>query len=86
MPRSLDEERHEEVTVVGWGLIGAATTKVSRSATRRAMHNRSGAPRLPRAARRSHNFGMMLLFAAAAGALLALGDILQEQRKQVART
>jgi hypothetical protein len=28
---------------------------------------------------------MLLLLAAAAGAMLALGDILQEQRKQVAR-
>jgi hypothetical protein len=70
---------------VGWGLIDAATTKLTRAATRKAMHERSGAPRLPRAARRSNGLGMLLLLAAAAGAMLALGDILQEQRKQVAR-
>ena len=69
---------------LGWGLIGAATTKLSRSATRRAMRQRSGAPRLPRAARRSRGFGMMLLLAAA-GAMLAIGDLLQEQRRHVAR-
>jgi hypothetical protein len=70
---------------VGWGLIGAAMTKLSRMVTRRAMHEPSGAPRLPRAARRNTRFGMLLVFAAAAGAMLALGDVLQEQRKQVAR-
>lgn len=70
---------------IGWGLIGAAATTVSRKAARKAMHGRSGAPRLPRAARRSNGFGMMLLLAVAAGAMLALGDILQEQRRQTAK-
>lgn len=70
---------------VGWGLIGAATTKLARTATRKAMHERSGAPRLPRAARRSNGLGMLLLLAASAGAMLAPGDVLQERRKQVAR-
>lgn len=70
---------------LGWGLIGAATTTLTRAATRKAMHGPSGAPRLPRAARRSDGLGMLLLLAAAAGAMLALGDILQEQRKHVAR-
>ena len=70
---------------LGWGLIGAATTKLSRMATRRAMHTSSGAPRLPRAAQRNNGFGMLLLLAAATGAMLAFGDVLQERRKQVAR-
>jgi hypothetical protein len=70
---------------VGWGLIGAATTKLSRMATRKAMYEPSGTPRLPRAARRNDHFGMLLLLAAAAGAVLALGDVLQAQRKQAAR-
>ena len=70
---------------LGWGLIGAATTKLSGAATRGARRQRSGAPRLPRAARRSRGFGMMLLLAAAAGAMLAIGDLLQEQRRHVAR-
>ena len=69
----------------GWGLIGSATTMLARTATRRAMHRRDGDPRLPRAARQSPGFGMMLLLAAAAGAMLALGDVLLEQRKNTAR-
>ena len=71
-------------STIGWGMVGAATTMLARTATRRAMHSRAGIPRLPRAARRSNSFGTLLLLAAAAGALLALGDILQEQRKHVA--
>lgn len=70
---------------LGYGLIGAATTKLARTATRKAMHRRSGAPRLPAAARRSNGLGMLIVLAAAAGAVLALGDVLQEQRKHVAR-
>jgi len=69
---------------LGWGAIGAATTMVARKATRRALHEQSGAPRLPRATRRRKTFGMMLLLAAVAGAVLAFGDVLQEQRKHVA--
>jgi hypothetical protein len=64
-------------------MIGAATTMLARAATRRAMHDAGGAPRLPRAAQKNTGFGMMLLLAATAGALLALGDVLQEQRKHV---
>jgi hypothetical protein len=70
---------------LGWGLIGAATTTLSRMATRRAMHASSGAPRLPRAARSNNGLGMLILLAAAAGAMLALSDVLQEQRKEIAR-
>jgi hypothetical protein len=70
---------------LGYGLIGAATTKLARTATRKAMHMRSGAPRLPQAARRNNGLGMMLVLAAAAGAMLAIGDVLLERRKQVAR-
>jgi len=68
---------------IGWAMVGAAMTMLARWATRRAMHEQSGAPRLPRAARRNRTFGMMLLLAGAAGALLALGDVLQEQRRHV---
>jgi hypothetical protein len=49
------------------------------------MHRSSGEPRLPFEARRNNGFGMLLLMAAAAGALLAIGDVLQERRKEVAR-
>jgi hypothetical protein len=70
---------------LGFGMLGSATTILARTATRRAMHTRTGHPRLPRAARRNEGFGMMLLLAAAAGALLAVGDVLQEQRRNVGR-
>ena len=66
---------------VGWGLIGSATTMFVRNATRKAMHTETGAPRLPQAARRNTALGVLLL-AVAAGAMLALGDVLQEQRKR----
>ena len=68
-----------------WGLLGSGTTMLARTATRRAMHGRGGRPRLPRAARQNTGFGMMLLLAAAAGAMLALGDVLLEQRKNATR-
>lgn len=68
---------------VGWGMIGAATTVVARALTRKMMHTQSGARRLPRRARKSTSFSTMVLLAAATGALLALGDVLQEQRKQI---
>jgi hypothetical protein len=70
---------------LGWGMAGAATTMLARRATRRAMHERSGAPRLPRAARDNNSFGMMLLLAAAAGAMLALADVLKEEKKHTMR-
>jgi hypothetical protein len=69
----------------GLGMVGTATTMLTRKATRRAMHNRDGAPRLPRAARDNTGFGMMLLLAVAAGALLAVADVLLEQRKTATR-
>lgn len=69
----------------GWGMVGAATTMIARTATRRAMHDERGAPKLPRAARRDLSFGMMILLAGAAGVMLALGDVLQERRKQIAQ-
>jgi hypothetical protein len=69
----------------GWGMAGAAASMLARTATRRAMHVRTGAPRLPRAVRRRNSFGTMILLAVATGVILALGDVLQEQRKRVTR-
>lgn len=68
---------------VGLGLIGAATTMLARRLTRRAMHEDSGEPKMPTAVRRSNSVGIMLLLAGAAGALLAFGDVLKEQRQQL---
>lgn len=69
----------------GIGMLGSATTMLARKATRRAMHRRDGEPRLPRAARNRNGFGMILLLAVAAGAVLAIADVLQEQRKHHSR-
>lgn len=62
------------------GTVGGATTMLVRTAARRAMHAKGGAPRLPGAARRQRGFGIMLAWAAAAGVLLAIADLLLEQR------
>lgn len=67
------------------GLAGAATTMLVRKTAKRAMYTRTGAPRLPQPVRSNNSFAMVLLLAAAAGAMLAIADVLQEQRKQVAR-
>jgi hypothetical protein len=70
---------------LGWGMAGTATTMLMRSVTRRAMHGQSGAVRLPGAVHRNNSFAMMLVLAATAGALLAIGDVLQEHRKRVVK-
>lgn len=67
---------------IGLGLMGAATTMLARRVTRHAMHEETGEPKLPRQLRRRDNVGVMLLIAGAAGALLALGDVLKEQRQR----
>lgn len=63
------------------GALAGATTMLSRSATRRAMHEKGGAPRLPRRTRYQRGVAVMLAWAAAAGVILALADVLREQRK-----
>ena len=68
---------------VGLGMLGAAVTMLARKATRRAMHDERGAPKLPRATRRSNSVTMLLIVAAASGALLAFSDVLQEQRRHL---
>ena len=68
---------------IGLGLMGAAATMLARRLTRSAMHEESGEPKMPRVLRRSNSWGVMLLLAGAAGALLALGDVLKEQRQQL---
>ena len=71
---------------IGLGMVGSAVTMLARNATRRAMHDETGAPKLPRAARRSDSVTMLLIVAAASGALLALAEVLQEQRRNLADT
>ena len=69
----------------GLGMVASAATMVTRKATRSAMHRRTGEPRLPRVARRHRGLAMILLLAVGAGAMLAMADVLQEQRKHATR-
>jgi hypothetical protein len=62
-------------------MVGGAVTMLARNATRRALHDKNGALRLPRAARRSNGVASLLIMAAASGALLALVDVVQEHRR-----
>lgn len=65
-----------------WMLAGTAASKMARKYTRKALHNDRGAPRLPRRARRESGLGMMLGWAIATGAIMALADVLSEQGKE----
>jgi hypothetical protein len=56
---------------------------LARKVTRRVMHDERGVPKLPRATRRSNSMTMVLIVAAASGVLLALAEILQEQRRHL---
>lgn len=66
------------------GILGGAATMLTRTATRKALYARNGAPRLPRAAQERHGIGTMLLWAAAAGILLAVADVLLDQKRRSA--
>jgi hypothetical protein len=79
------EDREMTVQTAALGLVGSATTMLTRRAARKAMYNREGKPRLPRAARDNNGFVMFLVLAAATGVIFAIADVLQEQRKQRAR-
>jgi hypothetical protein len=65
-----------------WMLAGTAASKMARKYTRNALYNERGAPRLPRRARRESGLGMMLGWAIATGAIMALADVLSEQGKE----
>lgn len=66
-----------------WGLVGSGTTMAVRRAARKMMHADNGRPRLPQAARR-HDLATFLAVAGVTGVILALADVLQEQRKRTA--
>jgi hypothetical protein len=71
------------VRKMAWGLLGAATTKATRRAAGRALHNDRGQPRLPHAARRGRGLRTALVLAAGTGLVLAVSDLLKEQRGEV---
>ena len=68
-----------------WMAVGTATSKAVRGATRSALHNRSGSPKLPRTSRRRRGMGTALTWVVGASALMALADVLKEQSKDAAR-
>lgn len=65
-----------------WAVAGTAASKMARNYTRKTLHTRYGAPRLPRKARRQSGLGMMLGWALATGIIMALADVFKEQGKE----
>jgi len=65
----------------GWSVVGVTTTMAIRKISNAAMHDADGAPKFSRLTRRNNSFGLMVALAVSAGVLLALGDVLNEQRK-----
>ena len=63
------------------GVASGVTSKMVRTATRKMMHTGSPTPRLPARVQRKTGFGTALMWAAGAGAFLAISDVLKEQRK-----
>jgi hypothetical protein len=68
-----------------WAVVGAVASKVTRRATRKAMHTPGGAPKLPRGVRRQRGLGTGLAWAIGTGAAMAIADVLSEQGKTAAR-
>ena len=66
-------------------MAGGVASKATRRLTRRVMHDRVGAPRLPRKVRNGSGVGTALLLAAGTGAFLALADVLKEEKKHTVR-
>jgi hypothetical protein len=63
------------------GLIGTGATMLARAITRRAMHDGTGARRLPGAAQYRQSVAVTLAWAALTGVVLALADELREQHR-----
>jgi hypothetical protein len=66
---------------LGWSVVGVTTTMAMRKIANAAMHDANGAPKFSRLTRRNNSFGVMVALAVSAGVLLALGDVLKEQRE-----
>jgi hypothetical protein len=69
---------------VMWTVVGGATAKAVRKATRNALHDEVGKPKLPRPVRRRRGLAPALAFAVGAAALNALADVLWEQARDSA--
>lgn len=70
---------------IGYGLAGAAATRVARRMTSRALRDREGIPKLPQTVTRLTGLRMVVALALATGVVLALVDLLKEQRKMPGR-
>lgn len=67
-----------------WMAVGTATSRAVRGATRNALHNRAGRPKLPRSVKYRHGMGTALSWVVGASALMAIADVLKEQSKDAA--
>jgi hypothetical protein len=67
---------------IGAAFLGGTTTMLARNATRKVMHQR-GQGRSPM--RHQQGIGTLLMWAAAAGVILAMADVLIDQRRNSAR-
>lgn len=68
-----------------WAVVGTAAATLTRRVTRRVLHKRNGALRLPRRVRSKTGLNTALAWAAGTGALLGVADVLSEQGKNAAR-
>ena len=67
-----------------WMAVGTATSRAVRGATRNALHNRAGQPKLPQAVRYRSGMATALSWVIGASALMAIADVLKEQSKDAA--
>jgi hypothetical protein len=68
-----------------WAVLGTVATRMARRATRQALHNDWGNPRLPHRVRRERGLATALAWAVGTGAAMALADVLTEQGRTAAR-
>ncbi len=68
---------------MAWGVFGAAATMLTRRVANVVMHDAHGKPVLANVTQRNRSFALMMTLAMSAGVVLALSDVLRENRQQV---
>lgn len=68
-----------------WAVAGSVASSAVRRVTRKALHTPYGGTRLPTPVRRTNTFGQAFLLAAGTGAVMALADVMKEQKKETVR-